>query len=97
MKKALQRVEITMLLSLLVSAPALASESDQYRACSDTARTQTDRTNCARDELSRVDAQLNKQAEYGSIYPMEVNLYLASLTQQHIGALADMLARYTRR
>jgi hypothetical protein len=39
----------------------------------------------------------NKQAEYGSIYPMEVNLYLASLTQQHIGALADMLARYTRR
>ena len=139
MKKALQRVELMMLLSLLMSAPALASESEQCRACLDKAQTQTDMTDCARDELSRVEAQLkstyrkllsaaagepravakikkaekswidyrdkcieamfpadNKQAEYGSIFPMEANLYLTSLTQQHISALEDMLARYAR-
>jgi uncharacterized protein YecT (DUF1311 family) len=33
----------------------------------------------------------DKQAEYGSIFPMEVDLLAAKLTRQHIGALQDIL------
>ena len=33
----------------------------------------------------------DKQAEYGSIFPMEVDLLTAKLTRQEIGALQDIL------
>ena|ERR1035437_3178156 len=33
----------------------------------------------------------DKQAEYGSIFPMEVDLLAAKLTRQQIGALQDIL------
>ena len=36
----------------------------------------------------------DKQAEYGSMFPMEVNLLKAELTRQHIAALEEMLKRY---
>lgn len=37
----------------------------------------------------------DKQAEYGSMYPMEVDLLRAKLTQQHIAALRELLRQYT--
>jgi len=37
----------------------------------------------------------NKQAEYGSIYPMEVDLLRAKLTQRQVTALKEVLERYT--
>jgi len=37
----------------------------------------------------------NKQAEYGSIYPMEVDLLRAKLTQRQVTALKELLERYT--
>jgi len=37
----------------------------------------------------------NKQAEYGSIYPMEVDLLRAKLTQRQVTALKEFLERYT--
>jgi uncharacterized protein YecT (DUF1311 family) len=37
----------------------------------------------------------DKATEYGSIYPLEVTLLRARLTQRQIGALEDMLQRYT--
>lgn len=36
----------------------------------------------------------DKQAAYGSIYPMEVDLLGAKLTQQHISALRELLQQY---
>jgi len=36
----------------------------------------------------------NKQSEYGSIFPMEVNLLRAKLTRQQVLALRDLLKRY---
>jgi uncharacterized protein YecT (DUF1311 family) len=33
----------------------------------------------------------DKQAEYGSMFPMEVDLLAAKLTRQQIGALQDIL------
>lgn len=33
----------------------------------------------------------DKQAEYGSMYPMEVDLLLASLTRQQVDALKDLI------
>ena len=36
----------------------------------------------------------DKQAEYGSMYPMEVALLEAKLTRRQIGALQDLLSRY---
>ena len=36
----------------------------------------------------------DKQAEYGSIYPMETNLLRARLTRQHISDLKEMLRNY---
>jgi uncharacterized protein YecT (DUF1311 family) len=36
----------------------------------------------------------DKQAEYGSIFPMEVDLLGAKLTRQQIGALRDILKQY---
>ena len=36
----------------------------------------------------------DKQAAYGSIFPMEVDLLRARLTKQQIGALKDLLKRY---
>jgi uncharacterized protein YecT (DUF1311 family) len=36
----------------------------------------------------------NKQAEYGSIYPMEADLIRAKLTQQQVTALKELLQQY---
>jgi uncharacterized protein YecT (DUF1311 family) len=36
----------------------------------------------------------DKQAEYGSSYPMEVNLLRAKLTQQQVAALRELLQQY---
>lgn len=36
----------------------------------------------------------NKQAEYGSIYPMEANLLRAKLTQRQVAALKELLEQY---
>jgi uncharacterized protein YecT (DUF1311 family) len=36
----------------------------------------------------------NKQAEYGSIYPMEVNLIRASLTRQHLSDVEKLLEQH---
>ena len=36
----------------------------------------------------------DKQGAYGSIYPMEVDLLGAKLTQQHISALMELLQQY---
>ena len=38
----------------------------------------------------------NKQAEYGSIYPMEVDLLGAKLTRQQITALKELLQQFSR-
>jgi uncharacterized protein YecT (DUF1311 family) len=37
----------------------------------------------------------DKQAEYGSIYPMEVDLLGAKLTRQQIAALRDLLQQFS--
>lgn len=37
----------------------------------------------------------NKQAEYGSIYPMEADLVRAKLTQRQVTALKEMLQQYS--
>jgi uncharacterized protein YecT (DUF1311 family) len=39
----------------------------------------------------------DKQAEYGSIYPMEVDLLRAKLTQQQVGALRELLQQTDER
>lgn len=36
----------------------------------------------------------DKQAEYGSMYPMQVDLLRSKLTQQQIAALKDLLQQY---
>lgn len=36
----------------------------------------------------------DKQAEYGSIYPMEADLLRAKLTEQQVAALKDLQAQY---
>lgn len=36
----------------------------------------------------------NKQAEYGSVYPMEADLVRAMLTQRQLGALRELLQHY---
>lgn len=38
----------------------------------------------------------NKQAEYGSIFPMEANLLYAALTRKHIADLQRLLRQYSR-
>ena len=37
----------------------------------------------------------NKQAEYGSIYPMEADLLRAKLTQQQVAALKELQQQYS--
>ncbi len=37
----------------------------------------------------------DKQAEYGSIYPMEADLLRAKLTQQQVAALRELLQQYS--
>lgn len=37
----------------------------------------------------------DKQAEYGSVYPMEVDLLRAKLTEQHVAALKDLMQHYS--
>ena len=37
----------------------------------------------------------NKQAEYGSIYPMEAGLLRAKLTQRQVTALKELLRQYS--
>ena len=38
----------------------------------------------------------NKQAEYGSIFPMEANLLRAKLTRRQVTALKELLQQYSR-
>ena len=38
----------------------------------------------------------DKQREYGSIYPSEMNLLKVKLTEQHVASLQDLLSEYTR-
>lgn len=38
----------------------------------------------------------DKQAEYGSIYPMEINLLLAKLTKRQVTALKELTEQYSR-
>jgi uncharacterized protein YecT (DUF1311 family) len=128
------------LLCLITSNSCLCfgQASEQYRACSQKAMTQTDMHICANEEATRVDAELNrvyrdllskakkdpvalakiraaerawiayrdayidamypakdKQAHYGSMFPMEVDLLGAKLTRQHIAALEEMLKQYS--
>src|SRR5713226_9298495 len=123
---------------LIVSLPALAQDSAQYRACNDKAKTQTEMNACASSEAARNDAELNevyrkllsqatsqqeavakikaaerawiayrdaymdamypakdKQAEYGSIYPMEADFLRAKLTRQQVAALKELLQQYS--
>jgi len=115
-----------------------AESSEQYRACSEKAKTQAEMNACANQEAGRVDVELNnvyrklvskaasqpetltkikaaerawvayrdayidamypakdKQAEYGSSYPMEVDLLRAKLTQQQVAAINEMLQQYS--
>ncbi len=37
----------------------------------------------------------DKQAEYGSVYPMEADLLKAKLTRQQVAALEEMLKQYS--
>jgi uncharacterized protein YecT (DUF1311 family) len=37
----------------------------------------------------------NKQAEYGSVYPMEVDLLRAQLTRQHVAAVSQLLRQHS--
>ena len=48
------------ILFLLLSLPALAQDSHQYRACAEKAKTQREMTICAGDELKRTDAELDE-------------------------------------
>jgi uncharacterized protein YecT (DUF1311 family) len=136
---ALIRCLGTTLVLGLIAWPSHAQESDQYRTCNDSAKTQTEMHVCASEEAARVDAKLNdlyrtllkaastersavrkiraaerawvtyrdayidamypapdKQAEYGSIYPTEVNLLRAKLTQEHVEALKQLLEQYIK-
>ncbi|MBW4053720.1 MAG: DUF1311 domain-containing protein [Proteobacteria bacterium] len=36
----------------------------------------------------------DKQAEYGSMYPMEADILLAKLTREHVNALKSLLRQY---
>ena len=115
------------------SAPGLAQDSAQYRACNDKAKTQGEMNACASEEAARLDGELNdvyrkllsraasqpkavakiklaqrawiayrdaymdamypakdKQAQYGSIYPMEADLLRAKLTQRQVTALKEL-------
>ena len=117
---------------------SFAQNSEQYRACSEKAKTQAQMNACANEEARRVDAELNriygklvskaegnaagvakvkaaqrawiayrdgyidamypaedKQAEYGSVYPMDVDLLRAKLTRQQIAALKELLQQYS--
>jgi hypothetical protein len=38
---------------------------------------------------------IDKQAEYGSVYPMEVDLLRAKLTLQQVEALKDLLRQFS--
>jgi uncharacterized protein YecT (DUF1311 family) len=58
---------------LAISAPALAQNSAQYRACNKKAKTQIEMNACANQEASRIDAQL--KAVYGKL--------LSQATSQH--------------
>ena len=120
------------------SAPGLAQDSAQYRACNDEAKTQGEMNACASEEAARVDTELNtvyrkllskaasqpeavakikaserawityrdaymeamypakdKQAQYGSVYPMEADLLKAKLTRQQVAAVEEMLKQYS--
>ena len=122
----------------LSSFPGLAQDSQQYRSCSEKAKTQNEANACANEEAARVDAELNdiystllsraasqpgatakikaaerawiayrdayidamypakdKQAEYGSVYPMEVDFLRAKLTRQQVAALKELLRQYS--
>lgn len=37
----------------------------------------------------------HKQVEYGSVYPMEIDLLRATLTREHVTALKQLLQRYS--
>jgi len=44
---------------LVVSIPALAQDSAQYRACNDKAKTQGEMNACASEDVGRAEAELN--------------------------------------
>lgn len=126
-----------LLVSLLLSASALAQQPLSYNKCIRTAMTQTAMNLCSYRKAVLLGRQLNnvyhkllleatsepsatanivamerawvtyrdrymaamypakdKQAEYGSIYPLEANLLLAQLTKTHITALEVLLKQY---
>src|SRR5712692_4127340 len=123
-----------VLFIIFVPCTSFAQNSEQYRACSEKAKTQAQMNTCANEEGTRVDAELNriyaqlmskaegdpagaakiqtveraciayrdayidamypakdKQAEYGSVYQMEVDLLRVKLTRQQIAALKELL------
>ena len=127
-----------MFLVTLSSLPCVADTSDQYRVCSENAKTQARMNACANEEVTRGDAEANgiyralvartsrqpealakvkaaerawivyrdayidamypeehKQVEYGSVYPMEIDLLRATLTREHVTALKQLLQRYS--
>jgi uncharacterized protein YecT (DUF1311 family) len=58
------------------------------------AKIQTAQRACVAYRDAYIDAMYpakDKQAEYGSIFPMEVDLLATKLTRQQIGALQDIL------
>ena len=45
---------------------------------------------------SSLESFSDKQREYGSIYPSELNLLKVKLTEQHVASLQDLLSEYSR-
>jgi|SRR5882724_9499158 len=127
-----------VLIATLAMYGSLSQKVDQYQACSEKAKTQTEMHACANDEVKRADVELNqtyamllskakndsrktakiraaerawilyrdtyidamypaenKQAEYGSAYPTEVDLLRAKLTRQQIAAVQVLLEQYS--
>ncbi len=123
---------LVIVLLISVCTVCRAQDSEQFRACNDHARTQSEMNQCAAGEAQHTEMQLNdtytklrtslrrnrdaagtlrlaelawiryrnayiaamypvrdKQVAYGTIYPMEVALLRAQLTQSHI---KDLLA-----
>ena len=135
----LKLLTAVFLFTVLNSFACIAQTSEQYRACNNGARTQSEMNVCASEEAASMDARLNqvyeellsqtanhqeaiakikaaerawliyrdayidamypakdKQTEYGSVYPMEVDLLRAKLAQLQVDALEEMLRRYRR-
>jgi len=128
---------VAIIVVVVFSFQAFAQNSAQYRACNEKAKTQIEINECANQEATRVDAELNhvysqllskaatepgatekiktaerawvtyrdayieamypaedKQIQYGSIYPMEIAVLRAKLTQRQVAALKELLRQY---